>query len=218
MQIVSINVGQPQSVIYDGRRVRTSGDKLPVPEAWLGRENFTGDAQADLRVHGGPDKAACVYSFDHYPFWQEVLGRPLAPGAFSENLTIAGLRESEICLGDIFQAGAARVQVSQPRQPCFKLAGRLGRSDTAELIHANGFTGLYVRVLDEGLVRAGDAFELLDRHPARITIQFTNEVLHRKRTDRASAQAVLAVEAISKALRHDVRRQLERAGANGTNE
>src|SRR5262245_25686856 len=122
MEIVSLNLGQPEELVYFGKEVVTGGWKRPVPSARLGRTGFEGDAQADLKNHGGPHKSACVYSFDHYPYWEQVLGQTLAPGAFSENLTIAGLHERDVCVGDVFRVGQALVQISQPRQPCSKLA------------------------------------------------------------------------------------------------
>ncbi|MDW8325792.1 MAG: MOSC domain-containing protein [Anaerolineales bacterium] len=198
-KLISLNLGRPEVVTYFGKEVQTGGRKSPVAEAFLRRVGFEGDGQADLKNHGGPDKAACVYAFDHYPFWEARLGRPLTPGAFSENLTTGGLLESEVCIGDVFRLGGARVQVSQPRQPCSKLAGRFNRRELPEEIHATGFSGFYVRVLDEGLVRAGDSIELLERDPAGVTVQFINELLYRKRTDAASFERALSVAALSEA-------------------
>lgn len=209
MHIVSVNLGQPETVVYFGKAVRTGGRKSPALQAHLRRENFEGDRQADLRVHGGPDKAVCVYAFDHYPYWEEWLGRKLEPGAFSENLTVAGLLETEVCVGDVFRVGEARVQVSQPRQPCDKLAGRIGRKDLPEAIHATGFSGFYFRVLDEGLVRAGDPVALLERHPAGVTIAFINALLYRRRTDRESFERALSVEALSEAGRASLLRRMK---------
>jgi MOSC domain-containing protein YiiM len=207
-EIVALNVGQPKGVVYHGRATRTAGDKQPVAEAWLGREGFEGDAQADRENHGGPEKAVCVYPYDHYPYWAEVLGRELAPGAFSENLTLKGLGERQACLGDVYRAGEALVQVCQPRIPCFKLAGRLGHQGAPDLIHANGFSGYYLRVLEEGRVRAGDGLTRVSADPARVSIQHVNEVLYGQRQDEASVQAVLGVAAISAVLRRMMRRRL----------
>lgn len=207
-KLISLNLGQPEAVTYFGREVWTGGRKSPVAEAFLRRAGFEGDGQADLKNHGGPDKAACVYAFDHYPFWEARLGRPLLPGAFSENLTTSGLLESEVCIGDVFRLGDARVQVSQPRQPCSKLAGRFNRRELPEEIHATGFSGFYVRVLEEGRVRAGDSIERLERDPAGVTVQFINELLYRKRTDAASFERALAVAALSEAGRASLLKRL----------
>jgi MOSC domain-containing protein YiiM len=210
MHLVSLNLGQPETLSYFGKDVRTGGRKLPVTQAVLRRSGFDGDAQADLKNHGGPDKAACVYAFDHYAFWEAWLGERLEPGAFSENLTVLGLREPEVSLGDVFQIGAARVQVSQPRQPCTKLAGRRGRKDLPDKIHETSYSGFYFRVLGEGLVRAGDAITPVERHPLGVTVEFANQVVYRQREDRASLERVLAVDALSEAWRTSLSRRLAR--------
>lgn len=204
MYVVSLNLGLPQTLTYFSKEVRTGGQKLPAAEAILRVTGFDGDGQADLKNHGGPDKAACVYPFDHYPRWAELLGAPLEPGAFSENLTLAGVRETEVAIGDVWQLGAARVQVSQPRQPCSKLAGKRGRKDLPERIHATGFSGFYLRVLQEGVVRAGDPITILARDPAGVTVQFVNELLYKQRADPADFERALAVAALSEAARHSL--------------
>ena len=109
MRIVSLNVGLPSPQLYEGQEVITGGAKKPVPRAVLRFGNFDGDRQADLVNHGGLDKAVCVYPFDHYPYWRRRLGRDLKPGAFSENLTVMGAIETEVCVGDVFRIG---------RRPC----------------------------------------------------------------------------------------------------
>lgn len=208
MQIVSVNVGVPEALTYFAKEVLTGGRKLPVPQADLTRTGLAGDGQADLKNHGGPDKAVCVYAFDHYPYWQAWLGGPLEPGAFSENLTIAGVRETEVGLGDVWQIGQARLQVSQPRQPCSKLAGKRGRRDLPEHIHATGFSGFYLRVLEPGLIRTGDPVTVLEHHPAGVTVQFVNELLHKQRTERADIERALAVDALSEAIHRSLLKRL----------
>jgi MOSC domain-containing protein YiiM len=208
MHIVSINLGQPQSLEYGRKKTYTAGLKTPVTQALLRFHNFEGDRQADLRHHGGPDKAVCVYSFDHYPHWEAWFGRRMPPGAFSENLTIAGVRETEVCIGDTFRAGEAVVQLSQPRQPCTKLAGKNGRRDLPGAIHENGFSGFYLRVIREGLVRVGDTFELIERHPAGVTVSFANAVMYKIQTDSGSLQRLLAVTALSEAWRETLSQRL----------
>lgn len=197
MQIVSINIGLPRTLTYGTREVHSGGDKRPVREAMLRLLNFDGDGQADLSVHGGPDRAACVYSFDHYPFWESWAGAKLEPGAFSENLTIAGISETVICIGDTFACGDALVQVSQPRLPCSKLASKRGRTDLPEAIRTTLFTGFYLRVLREGLVRVGDPFEPVSTHPARVSVAFVSQVMLAQRTSPDDFDRVLAVEELS---------------------
>jgi MOSC domain-containing protein YiiM len=125
----------------------------------------------------------CVYPFDHYPYWNRQLGRDLKPGAFSENLTVSGAIETEVCVGDVFRIGEASVQVCQPRMPCAKLAGKNESKMLPKLIANVGYTGFYMRVLSEGLVAAGDSFDLLRAHPERITIADVNSIIYEKSND-----------------------------------
>ena len=144
---------------------------------------FDGDGQGDREHHGGPDKAVCVYPFDHYAHWEKALGRELAPAAFSENLTVGGIRETGVCVGDVFRAGGAVVQVCQPRVPCDKLARKNGERLLPKWMSATGYTGFYARVLAEGLVEAGASFELVERHPGGITIADANDVIYDRSSD-----------------------------------
>lgn len=181
--IISLNLALPSTQRYDGREVFTAGAKRPTPRAMLRLEGFDGDGQADRRNHGGPDKAVCVYSFDHYPHWERTLSRELEPGAFSENLTVSGVSEIEVCIGDVFRAGGAVVQVSMPRVPCTKVAGKNGESRLAKWVSGTGYTGFYMRVLEEGLVDAGSPFERVERHPDGITIADVNAVIYERSRD-----------------------------------
>jgi len=142
-------------------------DKRPVAgSARCGPLGFDGDEQADRRVHGGPVKAVHVYPREHYEFWREELGPlPLleSPGAFGENIHLAGLTEREICIGDRFRVGSALLEISQGRQPCWKLGERFGVKDMALRVERSRRAGWYCRVLEPGVVGAGDCFDLLER-------------------------------------------------------
>lgn len=149
---------------------RSAIAKSPVRgEVFVGRLGLSGDEQGDLRVHGGPDKAVHHYPHDHYAGWRADLGEhPLlaAPGAFGENLSSSGLTEHDVCLGDQFRLGTSLVEISQSRQPCWKLSDRFQVSDMARRVQDSGRTGWYYRVLEEGRLQAGDRLELVDRpHP-----------------------------------------------------
>jgi MOSC domain-containing protein YiiM len=163
--------------------VRTGGAKRPVPNALLRSCGFDGDGQADLVNHGGVDKAVCVYPFDHYAHWERVFGHGLEPGAFSENLTVSGAVETGICIGDVFRVGEAVLQVSQPRTPCSKLAGKNGQRLLPKWVGQTGYTGFYMRVLSEGPVSAGDAFERIENHPDLIAVAEVNDVIYERSAD-----------------------------------
>ncbi|MBI1177874.1 MOSC domain-containing protein [bacterium] len=165
---------------------------------WLGYEGLRGDQQADRENHGGVDKAVCVYAAEHYPSWRDVLKLPeMAHGAFGENFTVQGLMESEICIGDVFQVGAARVQVSQPRQPCWKLARRWRIKDLSAQVEQNGRTGFYFRVLQHGWVEAGDTIELVDRSFPRFAVAYANQIMHRRKNDIAAAMELASCPLLS---------------------
>ncbi len=209
MRIISLNVGPPSAQRYEGRKVITGGAKKPVPRAVLHFGNFDGDRQADQANHGGFEKAVCVYPFDHYPYWSRQLARDLQPGAFSENLTVFGAIETEVCVGDVFRMGEAMVQVSQPRMPCNKLASKNGAKMLPKLIANVGYTGFYMRVLSEGLVATGDSFDLVRAHPDRITIAEVNGIIYEKSYDLALIERLAELAEFSEVGRTLFARRLE---------
>jgi MOSC domain-containing protein YiiM len=176
-ELVSVWVGLPRTIEGEPPWL-TSIYKVAVQgPVWLRREHLEGDRQADPRVHGGVDKAVCVYPIEHFERWRIELGLPeLASGAFGENFSVAGQSESTVCIGDTYRVGSAVVQVSQPRGPCWKVARRWSRGDLARRIRESGRTGWYLRVVAPGLVMAGDRFERLERPFAEWTIQRVNDL------------------------------------------
>src|ERR687889_1634566 len=210
MRIISLNVGLPSAQLYEGRKVITGGAKKSVPRAELRFENFDGDRQADQVNHGGFEKSVCVYPFDHYPYWSRLLGRDLQPGAFSENLTVSGAIETEVCVGDVFRIGEAAVQVSQPRMPCAKLAGKNSSKMLPKLIAKVGYTGFYMRVLSEGMVAADDGFDLERAHPDRITIAEVNDIIYEESYDVALIERLAELPEFSEVGRTLFAQRLER--------
>lgn len=162
-------------------------DKQPVSQRlWLGPEGFAGDAQADRRHHGGPDKAVHHYAFEHYAYWSAAIG-PRAilarPGAFGENISTSGMTEADVCIGDVFRLGGALVQVSQARQPCWKLNVRFDQPQMAALVQHSGRTGWYYRVLESGWVAPGEWLALQERRHAAWPLARVLEVLYRRTLD-----------------------------------
>jgi MOSC domain-containing protein YiiM len=146
-------------------------DKLPVQEPQrVERLGIVGDRQADLRLHGGEDKAVHCYAWPHYEYWRAVLpGNPLldAPGAFGENLSLEGIDEHDVCIADRWRIGSVLFEVSQGRQPCFKLNLRFGRRDMAAHVQDSLRAGWYLRVLEPGYLTTGDRIEVIERpHPS----------------------------------------------------
>ncbi|QSQ20897.1 MOSC domain-containing protein [Pyxidicoccus parkwayensis] len=212
-RILSLRVGLP-------RELGTAGAASPLERPWtsaifkdavpgplrLSRTGLAGDGQADLKVHGGLEKAVLAYAASHYDFWREHLARnDVGPGAFGENWVLSGGEEHTVCIGDMLRVGGARVQVSQPRQPCWKPARRWARKDLALLIQETGRTGWYLRVLDEGPVREGDTLELLERPYPAFTVAFANHAMHGHAPDAAAELA--DCEALSPGWRESLRRR-----------
>ncbi|MFD4837915.1 MOSC domain-containing protein [Achromobacter sp. NPDC058515] len=181
---------------------RDSGiDKHPVAERlWLGPEGLSGDEQADRRFHGGPEKALHHYARDHYPAWLDALGeRPVlrGPGAFGENISTSGVTESDVCVGDIYRVGTAVVQVSQARQPCWKLDHRFGHRGMAARVQASGMTGWYYRVLQTGWLATGDALSLQDRPHPQWTLARVQDILNRRVLDPGVLHALANLSELS---------------------
>jgi MOSC domain-containing protein YiiM len=175
MQLLSLNLGQPRLAMFNGQPYSTAIDKSPVQGlVELGPTGLAGDKQADTSVHGGPDKAVCCFPSEHFPFFARQLGAPVGPGAFGENFTLAGGLEDEVCIGDTYQAPRGIiVQVSQPRQPCAKLARKHNRPDMIPMVHQAGFCGFYFRTLTPGSVNAGDTLQLVARPNPRLSVRDT---------------------------------------------
>ncbi|WP_154319017.1 MOSC domain-containing protein [Metabacillus idriensis] len=196
-------------VLYNGREIETGIYKEPVEHPlFLSKTNLEGDGQADLVHHGGEDKAVCVYSFDHYSYWEDALGVQLEPGAFGENLTIRGLTEENVFLGDVFQFGEAIVEVSQPRQPCFKLAMKHQVKDLPVQIQNTKFTGFYFRVLKEGRVSKKDGLELIESQANGVSITAANQIKYHDQQNTEAIKRILEVKALSDSWRSSFEKRL----------
>jgi MOSC domain-containing protein YiiM len=163
-----------------------------------------GDTQADLRVHGGPEKAVYAYAARHYAPWAlewPALAPRFVPGAFGENLTVDGLTEADLCVGDIHGIGSVRLQVCQPRQPCFKLALSFGNSRLPKALVRSGRSGWYYRVLSPGTLQAGDSIELLARPLPDFPFNALLEFLYCRDLDDDALRRVAGTDAVAKGLR-----------------
>ncbi|MNI20852.1 6-N-hydroxylaminopurine resistance protein [compost metagenome] len=177
------------------------------------KTNLDGDGQADLRFHGGEDKALCVYCEEHYAYWAKILGKELEFGAFGENLTVRGLLESDVCIGDIFKLGEVIVQVTQPRQPCYKLAKKHENSEMVERVQDTGYTGYYLRVLQEGFVPAKPLIERLEKHPAAVTVAYANQIKYHDKEQVDAIERILSVQELSEAWRASFQKRLADLGS-----
>jgi MOSC domain-containing protein YiiM len=212
MRIISINVALPRDVSWKGRIVNTGIFKEPVHGPVQMRQlNLDGDRQADLSVHGGPDKAVYAYPGEYYPYWRDELDRPdLTWGMFGENFSVEGMRESEINIGDTFRIGAAVVQVSQPRMPCFKLGIKFGRDDVLKLFLNSLRSGFYFRVLEEGKVDAGDPIEPLSRDRHNVTVADITRLYSVDKHNNELKRRALEVEALPESWRDYFLKEIRR--------
>ena len=210
MHIHALHLGAIATQQYYGKAVRTAGHKRSVPTAHLTPAGLVGDQQADRRYHGGPDRALCVYGFEHYADWQSRLGVTLPAGSFSENLTLAGFDEDHVCLGDRYRLADTPVvvEVAAPRQPCERLAAKLGQPRLVALIKATGHSGCYLRVHGECDISVGDTLTLCDRPPTAVTLAEANQVLYRQRRDQESLLRVLSVPTLDPDFRHRLEKRL----------
>ena len=210
MNLVSVNVGLPRLLAWGGATFKTGIFKSPVPDrVTLRTTNLDGDRQADLSVHGGPDKAVYVYPSEHYGPWNAELPDPARTwGAFGENFTIEGLMESDVSIGDRYRIGSAIVRVTTPRLPCFKLAAKFQRDDMIARFLHSGRCGFYLSVLEEGKVGAGDEFELLGREEPTLTVAEVNRLYTAKSPNRKTLQRSLQVKILPESWREHFRARL----------
>jgi MOSC domain-containing protein YiiM len=198
MKIVSVNVGLPREVNWQGKVVTTGIFKKPVDGPVTMRTlNLDGDAQADLTVHGGASKAVYAYPSEHYGYWRtELPGVDLPWGMFGENFTTEGLLEEAIYIGDKFRIGETEVMVTEPRMPCYKLGIKFGRADIIKRFLASRRTGFYFAVVREGMVGAGDAAELIGREQQEISVADITRLYAFEKDDLKSLRRAIEVEAL----------------------
>jgi MOSC domain-containing protein YiiM len=170
-RVVSVNVGVPRGVDWQGRHVESGIWKAPVDGRVAVRGvNLDGDAQADLRVHGGQDKAVYAYAAEDYAWWSGELGRTIEPATFGENLTVAGLDLGAMVIGTRWRVGGVVLEIAQPRLPCFKLGMRMGNASFVEVFERAQRFGAYLRIVAEGAVAAGDPIDV-DAGDTGVTIR-----------------------------------------------
>jgi MOSC domain-containing protein YiiM len=217
-RVESVQVGRITSLGVGEKSVPSAFVKTtvhgPVRVEPLGLD---GDEQADLTVHGGPDKAVYCYPAEHYPRWLDDVPRhakTLHAGAFGENITTRGLDEESVCIGDVHRIGTAEMQVTQPRQPCFKLGLRFDDVGLGRIMIQTGRTGWYVRVLKPGTLQAGDEIHILRRPNPQWTITRFNGFIRNRREARHEFAELAAMEGLAEVWRQAVRQGLGESGAD----
>lgn len=216
MKLVSVNVGLPRDVISKSKSVTTAIFKEPVEgRVQLRTLNLDGDRQADLKVHGGIHKAVYAYPAEHYDYWRrELPGVDLPWGMFGENLTVQGMIESDVNIGDQFRIGSAELVVTQPRLPCYKLAVKFGRDDIIKRFLESGRTGFYFAVQNEGEVGAGDSIEMISGDVNALTVASVRRLYLEGEDDLETLQRALRVDALPDSWKTHFERQLEKLRAS----
>ena len=212
MKVLSLNVGLPREVTWQGKRVTTGIFKEPIQERVMMRTvNLDGDQQADLTVHGGVSKAVYAYPSEHYKYWRtELPGMDLSWGMFGENFTTEGLLEDAVYIGDRFRIGETEVMVTEPRMPCYKLGIKFGRADIIKRFLASRRTGFYFAVMGEGMVGAGDDVELIGREQREISVADITRLYAFDKDDVKSLRRVILVDALPEGWKGYFRHQLEK--------
>ncbi len=217
MKVLSVNVGTPKQYNWMGQPVTTSIFKFPVEgEVQVKQLDLAGDEQSDLTVHGGADKAVYVYPHEHYAWWIEHGIKPLAPGNFGENLTIEGLLESEVHIGDELEIGSARFVISQPRLPCYKLQVRFNRPEMTKLFYSTRRFGWYFKVTREGALQAGAPITIVQRDPNAVSVADLIALYAGDTADLGLLQRAIAVEALPAGWREDLQQRADKRKASAS--
>src|SRR5579859_6245742 len=204
-RLLSVNVGLPREVMWNGKSVHTAIWKSPVTGRQLVRKlNVAGDGQADLAGHGGENRAVFVYQMDSYHYWEHFLGRnDFTFGQFGENFTVDGLPDNEVCIGDRYRIGGAEFEVSQPRVTCYRVGIRMDEPRMPALLTGSGRPGFYFRVLQEGDVGAGDEITKVGEASERMTVAEINALLYSSSHPRELLERALRIEALPSGWRFD---------------
>jgi len=216
--LLSVNVGMPQNVAWQGRTVCTGVWKHPVHgQRMVRRLNVDGDGQGDLAGHGGEHRAVFVYQMDSYRYWQRQLGRDdFTYGQFGENFTVDGLSDQEVFIGDRYRIGQALFEVTQPRVTCYRVGIRMNEPQMAALLVAHGRPGFYFRVLEEGEVAAGDEIVKVAAGPERMTVFEINALLYMPGHPRSQLERALRIPGLSKGWRASFQALLEQEQSGDT--
>ena len=216
-RLLSVNVGLPRDIAWQGKTVHTAVWKEPVQgRRMVRRLNIDGDGQGDLAGHGGEHRAVFVYQIDSYRYWQNQLGRSdFAYGQFGENFTVDGLSDDEVCIGDRYRIGGGVFEVTQPRVTCYRVGIRMNEPQRAARLVAHGRPGFYFRVIEEGEVAAGDEIVQVAAGPEHMTIAEVNALLYIPGHPKPDLEKALRIPALSAGWRESFRALLERVQSGG---
>jgi MOSC domain-containing protein YiiM len=207
-QILYLNVGKPEYKTWKGKQEQSAIGKKSVKHAFLKKESFDGDGVAATEYHGGPDRAVCFYPIEHYQQWSAEFNKNIAPPTFGENISVTGMKEADVYIGDIYRLGEATVQVSQGRIPCSKISKNNDIDLLLKRVVLTGFTGYFFRVLEEGTVYEDSDITLLERKQERFSILQANETFFHRKDDYDSIESLIRIEALADAWKKELKKLL----------
>ncbi len=213
LKVVSINIASPECVSLGGgsKKYKSGIFKIPVTEPlFLYHLGFKGDGVGDTKIHGGKDLAVCAYCAEHFPYWTDKLQREIGPGSFGENLSLLGMPETAINIGDVFEVGTAQIQVSQPRQPCHKLNKVFNYQAMACNVQKSGFSGYYFRVIKTGVVKTGSLLKRIHKDPNEFSIEKANALLGKGGSNPQCMEELISIQALSNQWREMMQKRLAR--------
>ncbi|HSH19842.1 MAG TPA: MOSC domain-containing protein [Draconibacterium sp.] len=205
MKVISTNIGKTRIISWNGKEVETGIFKFPVNQSiFLDLDDVENDHVMDRRYHGGKDKACYLYSADNYSYWHKLYpGLEMPWGIFGENITVEGLNEEEVNIGDIFKIGEAVVQATQPRQPCFKLGFRFNNNQIVQQFVDSGFSGVYVRILEKGNVKTGDVMKRIKRKDS-LSVRKVYELLYTSEFQKEAIELAVKDSYLAESCRKDL--------------
>ena len=207
--IHTLAVGMPKELHYSKDQIMITGiEKQKVHEVYLATRGFVGDDVADKKHHGGPDRAVCLYPVEHYIQWEKELGKTLPTAAFGENLTVTNMLEADVCIGDIYKIGDAVIQITQGRIPCSTIDKYTEANTLLKRLIETGYTGFLARVLNEGTICADSKIELIEKHPARISVLYCNEVYF-KNNDALAMKRIQSVDALAEVWKRKLEKRIQ---------
>jgi MOSC domain-containing protein YiiM len=211
MKIISTNIAKPTTFTWNGQQVTTGIYKIPTNEAiYLGKENVKDDEVSDRNVHGGTFKACYLFSAEQYPYWQKLYPKlSWSYGMFGENLTVSGFDETQVLIGNIYKVGHALVQITQPREPCFKFGYKFGTQDVLKQFIEHGFPGTYIKVLKEGFVKTGNEFVLVESAKNSLSVSEFFNLLFSKEKNQMVLKTAIENEAIPSDKRNKLKAYLK---------
>lgn len=208
VELINLAVGLPSKMEYgENKEMITGICKDGIEEVYLSKEGFKGDGVADLKHHGGPDRAVCVYPYEHYELWEKEFNINLPLSAFGENITVTNMLEKDVCIGDIYQIGDAIIQITQSRIPCDTITRRTNVA--LKRIVETGFTGYLCRVLKEGTIRKDSKIELIETQKNKISVLYCNEIYFHHPKDVEGIRAILEVPELAEDWRIRLDKRLE---------